>query len=623
LVKFRFSQAERNIYRKRKHVPVSRWVEQGRIVTRGPLEGTPWRNRTTPYLAGIMDASFYHGVEEIYVCAPPQTGKSAMVDSCIGYAIDRAPGPVIYVYPDEDTAAENMKDRILPMIQKSGQLRRYLTGSADDEAAKRVNLQHMQIYMSWARSAIKLGNKSARYAVADEIDKYPDTANLREASPLNLLRARLTTYRYNRKLWVISTPTIEAGPIWQLMTTEAQAVFDFWVRCPQCKKWQTMTFKQIRWPKEERDPEKVVSGNLARYECEHCKTHWDDYQRDLAVRPGHWRERTTGRKLFPYLKDHRPRKIGFQLRSWMSHFVGLSEVAASFLWGLKDKNKLKDFKNKHEAEPWKEYSVERKEDKILALRDERPFGLVPGGGAVACLTAGVDTQDNGCWYEVRAWGYGLTMESWQIRSGFVDTFDAVAKILFDEKYSDADGLEYFVRMAVQDSGGHKTSEVYDFARARRGRLLAFKGEQRMRQPFAFSKIDTYPGSNKMIPGGLMLLRADTNFFKNLLAGKLEVAPADPGAWHLSAETTEEWARHMCAEYIDDKTQLWVNPSSRANHGWDCSVLNLVAADVLRVKFWKVPARPAVHSPPAVQGSGLKEQGERPKWLGERGTWLKR
>lgn len=627
---YRYSRAERNVYRKRHRIPVSQWAEKHRVITMGAVLGQ-WKNSTTPYLTGIMDASFFPSVETVIICAADQVGKSECVNNCIGYAIDRDPGPVLYVYPDEQTARENSRDRILPMIESSGRLKGYLTGQEDDAASFRISLQHMPIYMAWARSAARLANKPIKYLVFDETDKYPDTAGKREASPIRKGEKRLRTYRHSRKTWKLSTPTIESGPIWQALIVEAEVIFDFHVVCPACGRAQRMTFDGIKWPKDARDSKAVELEDLARYECEQCKTLWDDHMRNIAVAKGEWKERERNqnpeeekpkeklKSLNAYLVENQPHRIGFHIPSWLSRFVGLSEVAAAFLRGLADKNELKDFNNSHAAEPWKEYRVDRKEDLVLTLRDERPMGLVPGGGAVACLTAGVDTQDNGFWYEVRAWGWGMTLESWQVRAGFVDTFEAVEKILFEEQYKDADGLEHFVRVAVQDAMGHKTAEVYDFARKHRGRLLAFRGERRMTQPWAFSKIDTYPGTNKVIPGGLQLLRADTNYFKNQLSGKLEIAAADPGAWHLCAETTEEWARHMCAEYIDEKTQYWECPESKANHGWDCSVYNLVAADVLRVKYWKKEGARSQEP-----GARIKtEEKQRPGWVGNREGWLGR
>ena len=43
---------------------------------------------------------------------------------------------------------------------------------------------------------------------------------------------------------------------------------------------------------------------------------------------------------------------------------------------------------------------------------------------------------------------------------------------------------------------------------------------------------------------------------------------------------------MCAEYVDEKTGLWACPGTKANHGWDRSVLNILAAEVAGVEFAK-------------------------------------
>ncbi len=586
---FRFPGPVRKICKRRKKIPVSDWAARHRYVTRGPLEGTRYKKETLVYANGVMDASFFPSVEEIVMCFADQAAKSFIMDTCIGYVVDRSPGPVLYVYPDEDTATENSRDRIRPMITASPRLRGYLTGSADDEAAKRVNLRHMQIYMAWARSAIKLANKSIKYLVEDEVDKYPETAGRREADPRSKAAKRTRTYRYlGRKRWTSSTPTVETGPVWQALNA-CQAIFDFHVKCPDCGHMHLMAFEQIKWP--ERDPEtdaathaeRIENENLAWYECPACGSRWTDLKRDAAVRLGAWRAREEGTELSEYLRKNEPRKIGFHLPSWVSRFVGLSEVAAAFLRGLTDKNKFKDFQNSHRAVPWLDYTQERDEDRILALKDDRPRGVVPGGGRVSCLLAGVDTQDNGFWYEIRAFGWGQDLESWSVREGFVTTFEAVEKVLWEDEYKDLEGNPYHVHLAVQDAMGHRTSEVYDFSRMHRGLVIPFQGKDRLTQPHTFTNIDFYPGTKRPIPGGVILCRADSTYYKNMLSGKLEIAPDDPGAWHFHAETTEEWARQLCAECHDEKG-LWICPANRPNHAWDCSYMILVAADIVGVKY---------------------------------------
>jgi phage terminase large subunit GpA-like protein len=228
------------------------------------------------------------------------------------------------------------------------------------------------------------------------------------------------------------------------------------------------------------------------------------------------------------------------------------------------------------------YTYERKEDAILALKDDRPGGVVPDQAIVA-LTAGVDTQKDGFWYEIRAWASGPDRESWQIREGFVSTFDAVTKVLFDDEYKDATGKRYLVHLAVVDAMGDKTAQVYDYCLQFRGRVVPFQGKRLLSQPYRFSKQEYYPSSDKLIPGGMTLVLGNVTYYKNLLASKLDITGGDPGAWHLHSETTNEWAVQMTAEY-QDGDGYWECKPGRANHAWDCSVYSLLAADIIGVRF---------------------------------------
>jgi terminase, large subunit len=526
-----------------------------------------------------MDASFFPGVQEIVICAPSQTGKTTIVNNCLAYAMDRAPGNAVVVYPDENTAKDNAKDRLLPMINLSPTLRRYKTGAVDDEGSLKIKLANMIVTMAWANSASRLANRYAPYGVADEEDKYPVTAGKRESGPVDLLRNRARTFFHMRKLWRVSTPTIETGPIWVALTREAEAVFDYWVRCQNCGAYQQMKFKNIRWDGgRQADPERVETERLAWYECAHCNAKWDDVERKLAVQAGQWRDRSHGLALETVLRSRKPRVIGFHLRSWLSPFVSLSEAAAAFLRGLADVNKLKKFSNDHAAEPWVIRTKERKSDAIFSLVDDRPAGIVPGGSRVACLTAGIDTQDHSFWYEIRAWAWGKHLDSWQVRAGEVLTFDALEEVLWDSRYTDVNGNEYFVRLALQDAMGHRTAEVYEWCKRRPGKIFPTQGKDTMAQPFAWSSLEYMPGGKKPIPGGLRLVRFDSNYYKNDLSRRLGITPGDPGAWMYHNELTAAWAAHMTAEYIGESGK-WECPPKVANHGWDCSVLNLLAADV--------------------------------------------
>ena len=538
-----------------------------------------------------MDAMAWPSVRTGIVCASPQTGKTEAANNFVGCnGIDRAPGPVLYVFPDQMTARENSQDRIIPMIETSPRLREYLTGVDDDKSSLRIRLLHMPIYLAWAGSAARLGNKPIKYVIFDETDKYPPLASKRETDPISLGEKRVITYRYDHKILKISTPTTGNGVIWVALNTEAQEIFDYQVKCPDCGAFQVMTFENIWWPKEKGEdgkeahpnPETLEAKETARYVCEHCGEKWNDAARDEAVTAGRWVGRRSGHELFDHLAEKTPTKIGFHLPAMVSSMVSLSAIAADFLRSKDNKKKLRDFNNARLAIPWTNYTVDREEKAILALRDDRPRGLVPPG--IDGLTAGVDTQDYGFWYEIRAWKVGPAgLESWQVREGYIPSIDkndfsGLDDVLFNGVYKDHTAREYSVSKVLIDSGGHRTSQVYTWCGRKPRICYAVRGERTMAKHWDTKNALTYPGTKIPVPGYPRRLHIDTTHFKNILAGRLEVAPADPGAWHMHSETSMEWARQMTVEYEDEKG-VWQCPDGKANHAWDASVYNLAAATI--------------------------------------------
>lgn len=594
----RFSVPERKIFRKHKKIPVSQWAEQYRNVTTSVLPGK-WKNEVTPYLAGIMDASFYLSVRTVIICAGPQCGKTESVLNCIGYAIDRDPGPTLCIYPDELTARENNQDRIQPMIKTSPRLRGYMTGLDDDSSLLKISLQHMQIYMAWASSAARLANKPIRYLVFDEVDKYHNTAGKRETNPILLGEARAITYRHNCKIWKISTPTTEAGNIWKALTTEAQVIFDYWVACPACNVMQKMSFAQVKWKHKEEpgadgkhhseDPETIEAEKLAWYECPHCLAPWSDYDRDQAVRHGRWRDRKTETDIADYLRSMNPVKIGFHLPSWLSPFISLSKIAASFLRGLSDIGEFKDFHNKYLAEPWKLTVVSKDAGQILSARCDLPPQTVPE--AAVALTVGVDVQQFGFWFCVRAWSPDLT--SWLIHYGFLATWEDVERLLYETSYpfAGANRPMRIFRAAIDTGGGKKyedmtmTEETYFWLIKNRSRGgVALWGTKGSSSPMpgmlnVGSGIVATP-SGKKLPEALRILTVDTEKAKDQYHFRLKLAANDdtrglPGAAFLHAATGDDYVQQILAEekQLDEKgREAWVNVHQRPNHLLDAEVL---------------------------------------------------
>ncbi len=627
---FRFSDGERQVLHKRKPESPSVWTEKHRVLRLSSIPGK-WKHIFTPYLAPLMDAARYPGIEMIALCKAPQTAGSEAGFNLLGHAADHAPGPAMVVFPDKETAKDNARERILPMFEDSPRLRRHLTGSANDESSIRINLRHMAVHLGWSGSVSRLGNKPIRTLILDELDKYQDSRN--EASSEALAEHRTTTWEGRRLIVKISTPTTETGAIWVVFTEECHARFDWWVVCPECGTLQLMKFDNIRWPEGTEDPEAVFLDDIVYYQCEHCDAHWNNADRDRAVRQGQWVERSSGLELFTHLKTHKVGKLGFHIPAWLSHFVPLAKIANAFLkWKKSDRLKdLKNFMNQFKAEPWSEQYASRDEDAILALCDDRPRGMVPGpvNGVprVAALIAGVDTQAAYFRYVIRAFGYGDEEESWLVQHGTAPTFKALDELLWRSVYKDPDGREHKVKVAVIDAMGApgRTKAVYAWC-AKHRRALPYQGKQAVQGVIAYTPITFFPdtkGAKVKIPGGVVLRRVDTTFFKSDLAEKLGVVPGDPGTFWLHANARKvkglampggilmDYAREMCAEVFNPETLAWENPKQRPNHFWDCEVMSLVGAWELGLRNKRPPKseqEKTVKAPPAPPKSRPAQRG---------------
>lgn len=595
-LRIRFSKAERRILRKRKPILTADWAEKYRYVTESDIRG-PWKNIVTPYLVDVMNAADFPSVQTVILCKCVQSGGSEAVHNCVAKRVDREPGPVMYVYPSETAGKGQLKKRIIPMFKESPYLRRLLTGSAQDENNAGLNLQHTWIKIAWAHSPTSLASDPCRYVVFDEVDKFPPVASKTEADPISLGEKRTTTYRRRNKakIWKISTPTIETAPIWQALNTEAQVIFDFWVKCPDCGQFQKMVFSQIHWEGGgSADPEEIESKFLAWYECEHCQSKWDDERRNQAVRAGEWRSR--GKFAFnisSYMRQYQPKKVGFHLPAWISFFVSISESAAAFLRGLKERSKHKDFLNNYAAEPWRSVIVTAGAEDVMKCKTELQIHTVPE--TAVALTAGIDVQKHGFYYVVRAWGKDYT--SWLIDYGFLGTWEEIDQLLFEKRYPiQGTDITAGIWRAAIDTGGGKydstmssTEETYLWLQSRRGygmgcRVWGVKGSSNaLATKLRIGNPLNKTPSGKPLKAGMRTILLDSDKLKDVFFHRIERAQESlPGGAYLNSAVDEDYARQILAEEkrVDEKGfEKWEKKhSSSPNHYLDCECLCLIVAD---------------------------------------------
>lgn len=513
---------------------VSEWAEAHRILTRKTAaEPGPWRNSRVPYAREVMDCFSDPYVEEVTLQTSAQVGKTEMLLNAAGRAISQDPGPLMFVLPTEDDCKYFVPTRVEDMILASPDLSRFITGKPRDQKTLQITLAHMAIYAAWSNSPAKLSSRPVKYLFLDEIDKMPAFAGRSEADPLSLARERTATF-WDRKIGKASTPTTRAGLIHQHFELGDRSRYH--VPCPHCDAYQVLSFRQIEWPKDV-DADEIVAGRLAAYRCAHCGDLVPESAKPTMLARGAWVP--DGSELSAHgrlLRAPRVRHRSFHLWAGYSPWRSWSEVAAQFLVSRADPARLQNFVNSWLGEIWEERLDAMSEERLEAKALPHPAGTIPDG--VLVLTAAVDVQKSGFWWIVVGWGYDE--RAWIIESGFVDSWEAVARTL-RKSYERPDGSRIQILRAAVDSGdGNRAAEVYQFCRQMGGGVLPIKGERSdaRGRPIWATKIKT---------AGVVLWHVNTGWCKTKALRMMHAGEDDHGCLHLHRDPPPDLLRQLCSE----------------------------------------------------------------------------
>lgn len=443
---------------------VSEWADAYRMLSpEASAEPGKWRTDRAPYQKEIMDAVSDDRCYKIVIMSSAQVGKSEIILNMIGYHIDYDPAPILYVLPTDAMAVTFSKDRVSPMIRDTPSLKSKVADAKSRDSGntifhKKFNGGHLTFI--GANTPSQLASRPIRILLADEVDRFPESAGA-EGDPLQLAIKRTTTF-WNRKIIEVSTPTIK-GVSKIDKEYESSSKEHLNVACPHCGEYQTYEWEQLKFEHESGTREFKVLG----YMCRHCGA----IEREVLWKrqPIKWiAER-------PEVKDIR----GFHLNELASPWKHWDEIVEDFLEAKRQgKASLQVWHNTSLGLPWEDDGDLDIKD-ILLKRREFYNCLVPKD--VVVLTAGVDVQDNRLEYEIVGWGKDKC--SWGIKYGVLmgdpgklGVWKMLDDVLFSN-YKRSDGLEMQVMTTCIDSGGHHTTEVYDYCKKREmRRVWAIKGQ---------------------------------------------------------------------------------------------------------------------------------------------------
>jgi phage terminase large subunit GpA-like protein len=580
---------------KPKKLTPSEWAEAHFILPdKGNAEGGRFRFARTPYLRGIADAIIEPGVEDIVFVKSTRIGGTTVGQIILGYWIDNEPGNCLLVMPSEDAAAEEIRDRIRPLLECPS-LKKRTSPDPHKNTLARIELDRMDIFTGWGGSPQSLATRTCRYVRFDEVDKFPPFSG-READPVSLGKERTRTYMHRRRHYMPSTPTTRDGLIWKAW----EACGDkrrYYVPCPHCGEMQTLVWSQVKWPKLAIDDpirraDEVKQSGLAWYECikNRCKIEESSKVRMLAK--GEWRSEGT-----------KSSRVGFHLSSLYSPWCPFPDLAAEYIRAEGDIGKTMGFRNSVLAEPFENVASSTRpsliRDKIAAGADRN---IVPDWAVALFCT--VDTQKDWFKLHIRAWG--PLYRSQLVLEAVCESFDEVYRIGLESVYMKAGGGQMQPHAMLIDSGGDRTNEVYQFALRDPGRIIPTKGASHaMRRPW----------QNAPQPNGLVLRWIDTSFYKDMLTRLIH----EPDKWAVHEGVTEQYVIEMASEHkiIDRNTgkSRWMPKTSGARvEAWDCEVLQCAAADM--AQLGSMPAAPVAEAPYEPEPRG----GDSNWFTGHKGRW---
>lgn len=514
-------------------------------------------------------------IEKIVLCFGAQLGKTETELNMIGYALDQTSSPTMMVYPTDTIAKFASDKRVQPMIKSVKSI-----SNKFDENSKLLELDFNNgnyMVLVGANSPSSLSSRSIKYLFFDEIDKYPAFAG-KEADPIKLATERTKTF-VDKKIVMVSTPTVESGNIWQAFMS-ANERRQYYVPCPHCGVSQTLKFKQIKWPGEHNDNADMIR-DTAYYECEHCGERIYDKHKMEMLRRGEWRAVNESQS--------KVRSVSYHLSSIYSPWVTFGDVAYEFKNSKDTPATLMNFINSWLAEPWKS-SKTKSTQNMEFTQSNYPCGVVPDKAVL--LIASVDVQLDHFWWEVRAYAPGV--KSYLIDYGQASTWEDLEEIIINREYPSEYGEPRQVMKAGIDSG-FRTDEVYQFCSKFPEVCIPVKGSSNhstMAAPYTMTSLE------KGVVGGLKLYVLNTDYWKDFIFARM-IRPADEdGTIHLYKECPQEYSDHLRSEEKQEirnvktgaVTVQWKPLTSHpVNHLLDTCTYNAAVADIAGVKYLVEPA----------------------------------
>lgn len=577
----------RTIPRRIVSLTVSEWAERKRVLPPGTTsQPGPFRWSVAPYMREIADCmSESSPVERIAVMKSAQvTYTVGVLENAIGYIIDAAPGPAMFVSSDETMAQTAIELRVDRMIESAGlsgkiaaqTIKRHAKKTGDTKSKKEFPGGFLLAY--GPNSGGKLRSFSIQYVLGDEIDAWPtvvgsDGKRANEGDVVYLLERRTAAFEGRRKILYGSTPLIAGQSRIQRLYLEGDQR-QYHVPCKACGHMQPLKWEQLKWKAEDGR----LDWKSVHYECAQCAAPWTNDDKAWFLPRGKWI--ATAEPVKPTYRSYHINSLYSPLgmTSW-------PDMAFEFLRRKDNPTDLQTFVNTYLGEPWEARHNAPQYERIMLYREGYDLGTLPAGASPLALTIGADVQKDRIECEIVAWGRDKVSWSVDYRIFHGDTSDPNSNAW--------DGLRWTLEhehaglpviMALIDAG-FNTPVVYAFCAQYYAGVHPVMGSAQVgkyKQVFRRTPVQDHDGLERV---DLYVDSLKQELYGYLARVKNPDDPDPPGYCHFPASYGEVYFRQLTAEErVREITRsgadryIWRKIRDR-NEAHDCRIYAMAALTV--------------------------------------------
>lgn len=553
-------------------------------------EQAPWWNE-------ILREFCNPDTRQIYVRACTGSGKSTALEALSCWIVAQEPGPTMTVTQTDETSAEWMTTRLLPVLRACDPVTPLWPASRHHVKKDLIAFPHMA-FLAGGANVSNAQEKSVRNLFLDEAWQYSEL--------IGQFKKRLHD-RWDGRTLIVTQGHQSPHALdteWEI-GKQMEWVHD----CAGCGKRVRPDWRNIRY-EEARFPNGGWHFNLlARsvcHVCPHCEHKTGDTsaeRRDLASR-SYW---APGPGVDKSIRGH----LSFLVPAFSVWWIKWADLVIQWILAQDAKNQgnlaaLRDFRMQRLAEIWTEdldapdlelvpveYSVKQYQD-----------GAKLEGEAARFLT--VDVQLDHFWAVARVWRTDGT--SRLIFCGRIFTAEDIKNL--------AAKLKIPPNWVVLDAAGQFASRVYDIC-ARFGWLcMAGRGDasfvvKGVRQIYGEWEPQAAPTQRdaRGNPKQVMRMFWASDPVKDILANLRNIGPP---TWEFPVGFPE-YAKHLNSERkkptVDARTKKqtyrWARIGSRANHFWDCEAMQVALAIRMRI-IPEVTTLAEVNVEPGIDSEGETE-----------------